>query len=146
MAIALELGGEEHVEDREGEGLAEEPAAEREDVGVVVLAREAGRGLVVTEGGPRACTLLAAICSPWPLPPSTTPASASPRTTARAGPRRTTGSRRPPAVGAEIGDLVTALSEVGDDGLLQLEPGVVASHCDAHAQSHQLRAPRIVCS
>src|SRR5260370_41863114 len=30
------------------------------------------------------CTLLAAICSPWPLPPRTMPRSASPRTTALA--------------------------------------------------------------
>ena len=30
------------------------------------------------------CTLLAAICSPWPVPPSTMPRSASPATTARA--------------------------------------------------------------
>ena len=56
-----------------------------EHVGVVVRVATAapGTGRGTAPRGPRR-TLFAAICSPWPEPPSTMPRSASPSTTARA--------------------------------------------------------------
>ena len=84
MAAAFELGLEPQLEDLVGQAEGDDAPAHRQHVGVVVLrdSRAVNRSLHSAARAPR--TLLAASCSPWPLPPSTMPRSASPRTTARA--------------------------------------------------------------
>jgi len=52
--IAREIGGEERVETVLGDGLADDAGAQRQHVGIVVLAAQAGGGLVVAEGGANA--------------------------------------------------------------------------------------------
>src|SRR4051812_21878642 len=58
MPAALPRRGEEDVDDRKGERLAEQTTAEREHVGIVVLARQARRRLVVAQRGARAVHLV----------------------------------------------------------------------------------------
>ena len=58
VATALELGGEEDVDEAEGEGVGQLAGAEGEDVGVVVEAAHAGRPLVVAQGGAGAVDLV----------------------------------------------------------------------------------------
>ena len=85
-------------------------------------------------------TLLAAICSPWPLPPSTTPRSASPvghRPADRGADRRVVDGLL--AVGAEVDHLVASSLQRRDEVLLQREAGVVGADAIAHLQH---RSPR----
>ena len=81
-------------------------------------------------------TLLAAICSPLPEPPITTPRLPSSATTRRRG---LDAERRVVVLGvvggrADVDDLVAGLGEVLDEMRLQLEAGVVGSQVDTHAR------------
>jgi hypothetical protein len=108
----------------------------REHVGVVVLAGHARRVEVVAERGAHAATLLAAICSPWPEPPSTMPRSASPRTTARPTAAQNCGVvDRIRAVGAEVEHGVVEVGEHRDQVALQVVAGVVGADGDPHGDS-----------
>ena len=68
-------------------------------------------------------TLLAAIASPWPLPPSTIPRSASPPHHGAGGggaERRVVDGRL--RVGAEVGDVVAGRAEVAGREALRRKP------------------------
>jgi hypothetical protein len=54
MTPALEARRQERVDDRQGEGLAEDPTTESKHIGVVVLARKAGHELTLTQRRPHA--------------------------------------------------------------------------------------------
>ena len=112
----------------------DDAAADGEDVGVVVL-RATGapcRGRCTARRAmPR--TLLAAICSPWPLPPITMPRSA----------RRVDDRARHPGadirivdrlarVGAEIVDLVSEPRQRRHEMLFQREARMVGADRDPH--------------
>ena len=79
-------------------------------------------------------TLLAAICSPWPLPPSTMPRSARPSATCSRdiGTNRRIVHRRRLVVGAAIVDDVAEPLQRSNQVLLQREARVVGADRDAH--------------
>lgn len=54
------------------------PGADRDDIRVIVLTRENGGRVVPDQRRAHALTLFAAICSPLPEPPKTTPRAWSP--------------------------------------------------------------------
>ena len=77
--VAGERFGDEGVD--EGDRLVDRVLAgtDRDHVGVVVLARELRRGLRFQTSAARLpATLFAAICSPLPEPPNTTPSASTP--------------------------------------------------------------------
>ena len=138
MAAALELGVEEDAQDLLGQLGGDDPRADRQHVGVVVLARDAGR----CRGRCTARRARRAPCWRRSARPGRCRRARCRRrrrraTTARAdAPRRSAGSRPVlGAVGAEVVDVVAPLLQHRDEVLLQREARVVGADRDPHAAS-----------
>ena len=113
------------------------PAADRDHVGVVVLAGQRPRSPPTRPARARTPrTLLAAICSPLPEPPMTTP-----RLPAAVGDHALGGPQAEHRVVVEgvvderpvVDGLVAVLGQPGDEVVLELETGVVGAEVHAHA-------------
>ena len=123
------------VDDLLGEADADDAGADRQHVGVVVRPGPCGRcrGRCRARRARRGPCWRAS-CSPWPLPPSTMPTSASPSRTERptAGADRRIVDRLG-RVRAVVVDLVALAEQHRDEVLLELEAGVVGADGDALA-------------
>ena len=92
-------------------------------------------------------TLLAAICSPLPDPPNTTPSVRTPAAWSRATRERRIDAERRVVVErvvlgrAVVDDLMAAVGQVVDERAAELEAGVVGRDVDAHAPSLGIRHP-----
>ena len=111
--------------------------ANRHHVGVVMFPREPGRVIIPRKRGTYALDLVGRDLLPVPGAPDDEPK------TVRIGDG---GRRRPPAKGrivvlgvvtegSVVNNLVTLRPEVLRKGVLQLEPGMIGSHVDAHGPS-----------
>src|SRR6185437_4224672 len=135
VAAPLERGGQEHVEDRQGEGLGDDPGAEGAHVGVVVLAGQAGGELVGAESRPGAVDLVGGYLLPLPAPADHHPGfGPAPHHGAGDGGADRRVVDRLDRVGPEVEDLVAPAGQKGVDRLLEQEAGVVRTDRDAHPQ------------
>ncbi|GMA96440.1 hypothetical protein GCM10025881_32640 [Pseudolysinimonas kribbensis] len=76
--LAAERLADERVDESERDLGRVLPGADRDEVRVVVLAGQQRRVVIPDQRGPGSRTLFAAICSPLPEPPNTTPSASTP--------------------------------------------------------------------
>ena len=133
MAAAQEIRGQEHVDDVASQHRGQDPRPQGQDVGVVVLAGQAGRVLVVAQRGPDPMDLVGGNLLPLPRP-AYNDAHLRPAADDMAG---TSGAEGRVVhgllpVGAQVVDFVAELPQMGHYRQLERVAGVIIGDGDLH--------------
>ncbi len=131
MPASAEFGGEPGFEDLFGQGFADQPGAQGEQVGVIVLAGIGGGGEVIAHAGAHAGDLVGGHAGADPGPVDHDPAEGFTR-------RNQFGNRpgkigvihRGGGIGAAVDDRVAQLGEIGFEGFLEGETAVISADGD----------------